>query len=125
MRRTALTILAIVIALAAGTGTSSAAHEECALTLNTPTDFRVIMVITSAQLDCETEQKVVHFSISLTADGELVEEKTRKCHRTNQCWSYIFVNDLPGDQQWCVQASARIGGHDIAELEQCESDPDI
>jgi hypothetical protein len=124
-RRITLPVLTIGLLIALTPGISSATHDDCVLSVEPPGNYLNIAVIATAQLECDTEQKVIHFSINLTRDGVVVDESQRKCHKADLCWSFLFENDAQGDQVWCVEASARIGGHRVESVERCESDPSI
>jgi hypothetical protein len=125
MVRRALTVVALLMlaALVAGGIQSAAAHEDCSLSATAPSSYLGTAVITSGSVDCATSKNVIRFSITLTADGNLVGTSERTCHKARTCWSYVFENDPPGDQRYCSTVAARVGSHSLSSVSRCEDDP--
>jgi hypothetical protein len=119
----ALAALALGLALAAlllvRPGTVAAA-EDCTLSATAPSSYYGIATITSGSVDCAAAKNVLRFSIALTRDGAVVASGERTCHKSATCWSYLLVDDPPGDQ---TTVSARVGSRTVGALTRCEADP--
>jgi hypothetical protein len=126
VRRSLIVLVLLTLGLAALVAgraeIAAAGHENCALSSTAPSSYLGTAVITSGSVDCTTAKNVIRFSITLTADGSLVETSERTCHKAKTCWSYVFENDPPGDQRYCSTVSARVGSHSLAPVTLCEED---
>ena len=115
--------LGLALASLALAGASNApAATDCGLIVDAPASYYGIAVITSASVECATAKNTLRFSMTLTRDGAVVGTSERTCHKRPDCWSYVLVDDAPGDQTWCTTATARVGSVMLPPLTRCETD---
>jgi hypothetical protein len=81
-------------------------------------------VIPEASVRCDAVQRRLHIEAVLTRDGVQVASASRNCRNAGTCIVSVDASapDLPGNQQWCVQAAGSVGSVDLGAAKACESE---
>ena len=98
------------------------AHADCALDVTAPSNYAGA-AIASGSADCASPKNTIRVTMTLTRDGTPVDVSERTCHKSSSCWTYVFADDISGDQRWCATISARVGNHALAGVSRCEGEP--
>jgi hypothetical protein len=104
---------------------AAATGEGCSVTANGPFLY-VTTVFPETAVQCSTTQSRLRIFTSLTRDGVQVSSARRDCRRTSVCHLTFdaSVEDIPGDQQYCLQTQGYVGGnYFVGAARSCESEP--
>jgi hypothetical protein len=124
-------VLALVVALCGGASllglapSAGATGEGCSVTADGPFLY-ITTVFPETAVRCSTTQSRLRIFTSLTRDGVQVSSARRDCRRTNVCHLTFdaSVEDIPGDQQYCLQTQGYVGGYYfVGAASSCESEP--
>ena len=108
-----------------GLGSSAAAEGACVITADGPFLYHTTVFPVTA-VECSTTQGRLRIVTSLTRDGVQVSSARRDCRKTSVCHLDIdaSVEDIPGDQQYCLQTQGYVGGNSfVGAASSCESEP--
>jgi len=130
MKRGRLVLLLVAVlcggASLLGLGSNAgAAGEPCVITADGPFLYHTTVFPVTA-VECSTTQSRLRISTSLTRDGVQVSSARRDCRKTSVCHLTFdaSVEDIPGDQQYCLETQGYVGGSDfVGTARSCESEP--
>jgi hypothetical protein len=127
-RRLVLVLVAVLCGGASLLGIGSnagAAGEACVITAAGPFLYHTTVFPVTA-VECGTTQGRLRIFTSLTRDGVQVSNERRDCRKTSVCHLDFdaSVEDIPGDQQYCLETEGYVGGNDfVGAARSCESEP--
>jgi hypothetical protein len=127
-RRLLLVLVAVLCGGASLLGIGSnarAAGEACVITAAGPFLYHTTVFPVTA-VECSTTQGRLRIFTSLTRDGVQVSSERRDCRKTSVCHLDFdaSVEDIPGDQQYCLQTQGYVGGnYFVGAASSCESEP--
>lgn len=111
--RTRHVILCAMVGLALASSTALSAAHAASCTISATGPFLYAgLVIPEAEVQCESALNRIRIEGVLEMDGVQVGAARRDCRKTANCQLSpdLRAADQPGDQVWCVQVSATVGG---------------
>jgi hypothetical protein len=126
--RLVLVLVAVLCSGAALLGLGSnagAAGEACVITADGPFLYHTTVFPVTA-VECGTTQSRLRIFTSLTLDGVQASSERRDCRKTSVCLLDFdaSVEDIPGDQQYCLQTQGYAGGnYFVGAAGACEREP--
>jgi hypothetical protein len=129
MKRRALVLVLVAVlfggASLLGLGANAgAAGETCVVTAQGPFLY-ITTVFPETAVECSTTENRLRIFTSLTRDGVQVSSERRDCRKTSICHLTFdaSVEDIPGDQQYCLQTQGYVGGNVfVGAARSCESE---
>ena len=122
-RTLGVTVVAMVMMLAATPRPALAKREDCNLVTNGPFLSYGIYAFATADVECQSAKNTIAIYADLLRDGVVVDSSISRTHKRSSWSTYLLENDAPGEQMWCLRVSARVNPHTIGPVVTCADEP--